>query len=135
MYYVTPAEGELFQKFSPELQKRNLEMREQRQADYEDFVSKLKEYSKSDKPIWQAAEEAMQRERERVRREQRERGGREGRGEEGDEGGGGEGEVMRMLGEGAVGSRGVEAGEGRSTTRPVWIWKVSKNPQRGVCYL
>jgi hypothetical protein len=47
---VTPTEGELFKRFSPELQKYNLENRERRQRDYEDFVGKLKEYSKSDKP-------------------------------------------------------------------------------------
>jgi CBP4 len=47
---VTPNEGELFKRFSPELQKHNLENRERRQRDYEDFVGKLKEYSKSDKP-------------------------------------------------------------------------------------
>jgi hypothetical protein len=47
---VTPTEGELFKRFSPELQKHNLENRERRQRDYEDFVGKLKEYSKSDKP-------------------------------------------------------------------------------------
>ena len=64
MYYVTPAEGELFNRFSPELQKRNLENRPRRQAEYEDFVGKLKEYSKSDKPIWEAAAEAQRKERE-----------------------------------------------------------------------
>ena len=74
MYWVTPSEGELFQRFSPELQKRNLEMREQRQADYEDFVTKLKEYSKSDKPIWEAAAEAQRKEREEIVRRGREGG-------------------------------------------------------------
>ena len=47
---TTPTEGELFKRFSPELQKHNLANRERRQRDYEDFVGKLKEYSKSDKP-------------------------------------------------------------------------------------
>ena len=47
---VTPSEGELFNRFSPELQKYNLENRERRRREYEDFVGKLKEYSKSDKP-------------------------------------------------------------------------------------
>ena len=47
---VTPSEGEIFNRFSPELQARNLANRERRQRDHEDFVSKLKEYSKSDKP-------------------------------------------------------------------------------------
>ena len=47
---MTPSEGELFKRFSPELQRYNLENRDRRQRDYEDFVGKLKEYSKSDKP-------------------------------------------------------------------------------------
>jgi len=66
MYYVTPTEGELFKRFSPELQKHNLENRERRQRDYEDFVGKLKEYSKSDKPIWEAAAEAQAKAREEL---------------------------------------------------------------------
>ena len=39
-----------FQRFNPDLQKRNLENRERRQQDFDDFVMRLKEYSKSDKP-------------------------------------------------------------------------------------
>ena len=74
MYYLTPAEGELFKRFSPELQKHNLENRERRQRDYEDFVSKLKEYSKSDKPIWEAAAEAQEKAREEMRRKEWEEG-------------------------------------------------------------
>ena len=72
MYYVTPAEGELFKRFSPELQKHNLENRDRRQRDYEDFVSKLKEYSKSDKPIWEAAAEAQEKARQELIRRQAE---------------------------------------------------------------
>jgi len=34
-----------------------LENREQKQQDFDSFVNKLKEYSKSDKPIWAAAAE------------------------------------------------------------------------------
>lgn len=64
MYYITPAEGELFTRFSPELQAFNLANRDRRQREYEDFVGKLKEYSKSDKPIWEAAAEAQRKERE-----------------------------------------------------------------------
>ncbi|RMZ87695.1 hypothetical protein DV736_g5083, partial [Chaetothyriales sp. CBS 134916] len=66
MYYVTPAEGELFKRFSPELQQHNLENRERRQREYEDFLSKLKEYSRSDKPIWQAAAEAQEKARQEL---------------------------------------------------------------------
>jgi biopolymer transport protein ExbB/TolQ len=75
MNLVTPSEGELFKKFSPELQQHNLENRERRQRDYEDFVGKLKEYSKSDKPIWVAAQEAQEKAREEVIRRQREEEG------------------------------------------------------------
>jgi hypothetical protein len=50
IYYVSPSEEELFLKYNPELQKRSLENRIQKQQDFDDFVGKLKEYSKSDKP-------------------------------------------------------------------------------------
>lgn len=78
MYYLTPDPDALFKRFSPELQKQNLENRDRRKAEYEDFRSKMIEYSKSDKPIWVAAEEAREKARldivERTRREQKERG-------------------------------------------------------------
>ena len=38
------------QRYNPELQKRSLENREQRQQDFDNFVRKLQEYSKSSKP-------------------------------------------------------------------------------------
>lgn len=37
-------------KYNPELQKRSLENRYEKQKEFDDFVTKLKEYSKSDKP-------------------------------------------------------------------------------------
>jgi len=73
IYYVTPTEEELFmvswwrdeerfqggrqaltrepnkQKYNPELQRRSLERRKEKQEDFDTFVSKLKGYSKSDK--------------------------------------------------------------------------------------
>ncbi|KAL8953026.1 MAG: hypothetical protein Q9222_001076 [Ikaeria aurantiellina] len=55
LYYVQPTDEELFQRYNPELQKKSLENRHGRQQDFDDFVTKLKEYSKSDKPIWEAA--------------------------------------------------------------------------------
>ncbi|KAF4628379.1 hypothetical protein G7Y89_g9777 [Cudoniella acicularis] len=55
IYYVSPTEEELFLKYNPELQKRSLENRIGKQQDFDDFVGKLKEYSKSDKTIWEAA--------------------------------------------------------------------------------
>ncbi|KIW10216.1 hypothetical protein PV08_11177 [Exophiala spinifera] len=63
---LTPSEGEVFKSFSPDLQKRNLELRDQRTKDYEIFLSQLKEYSKSDKPIWVAAAEAQAKAREEL---------------------------------------------------------------------
>jgi len=78
MYYVTPAEGEVFKRFNPDLQKRNLALREKRLKDNEEFVSKLIEYSKSDKPVWVVAAEAEKRERaERIRKAAEEMGGNE----------------------------------------------------------
>jgi CBP4 len=68
MYYMTPSEGELFKRFSPELQAFNLANRDRRQREYEDFVGKLKEYSKSDKPIWEAAAEAQRKQNENLGR-------------------------------------------------------------------
>ena len=50
IYYVSPTEEEIFQKYNPELQKRSLENRLDRQREFDDFVGKLKEYSKSNKP-------------------------------------------------------------------------------------
>ena len=74
MYYVTPSEGELFKRFNPELQKRNLEMREEREKNYKDFAAKMIEYSKSDQPIWAAEEQARQKVRDDIfRREQDDR--------------------------------------------------------------
>ncbi|MCJ1250356.1 assembly factor cbp4 [Trapelia coarctata] len=55
--YVTPTEEELFKRYNPELQKRSLENRQGRQQEFDDFVGRLKEYSKSDKPIWEVAAE------------------------------------------------------------------------------
>ena len=49
VYYVTPTEEQLFLKYNPELQKRSLENRAQKEQDFEDFVQRLKVYSKSDK--------------------------------------------------------------------------------------
>ncbi|KAI9787896.1 MAG: assembly factor cbp4 [Peltula sp. TS41687] len=56
--YVTPSEEELFKRFNPDLQRRNLEKREERQRTHQDYLDKLREYSKSDKPIWTVAAEA-----------------------------------------------------------------------------
>lgn len=48
--WVQPTDEELFERYNPELQKRSLEGRYERQKNFDDFVTKLKEFSKSDKP-------------------------------------------------------------------------------------
>lgn len=50
VYYVSPTEEELFKKYNPDLQKKSLANRHEKQQEFDEFVSKLKEYSKSDKP-------------------------------------------------------------------------------------
>ena len=39
-----------YQRYNPDLQKRSLQNRQGTQQDFDDFVGKLKEYSRSDKP-------------------------------------------------------------------------------------
>lgn len=53
--YLVPTEEELFKKYNPDLQKRSLEMRGQAEQDFDNFVTRLKEYSKSDKNSMQCA--------------------------------------------------------------------------------
>lgn len=48
--WLTPTDEELFQKYNPELKKKSLERRYERQKEFDDFVTKLKEQAKSDKP-------------------------------------------------------------------------------------
>ncbi|KAI4244285.1 MAG: hypothetical protein L6R40_003011 [Gallowayella cf. fulva] len=55
LFYFQPTDEELFKRYNPELQKKSLANREGRQQDFDNFVTKLKEYSKSDRPIWEAA--------------------------------------------------------------------------------
>ncbi|PGH10555.1 hypothetical protein AJ80_07501 [Polytolypa hystricis UAMH7299] len=62
---IRPTDEELFSRFNPDLQKRNLETRHQRQEDFDIFVTQLKEHAKSDKSIWYALKDAeAQRKRE-----------------------------------------------------------------------
>ncbi|MCJ1233047.1 assembly factor cbp4 [Varicellaria rhodocarpa] len=69
--WVTPTEEELFKvRYNPELQKRSLENRIGKQQDFDTFVGKLKEYSKSNKPIWEAAAEDEARSRASAAEEQ-----------------------------------------------------------------
>ncbi|KAA8899418.1 hypothetical protein FN846DRAFT_960594 [Sphaerosporella brunnea] len=55
--YLTPDPDELFKKYNPELQKKALAERETRLKQHEEFLAQLREYSKSDKPIWLVAAE------------------------------------------------------------------------------
>ncbi|KAI4283801.1 MAG: hypothetical protein L6R38_001917 [Xanthoria sp. 2 TBL-2021] len=55
LFYFQPTDEELFKRYNPELQRKSLENRQGRQQDFDNFVTKLKEYSKSDRPIWEAA--------------------------------------------------------------------------------
>ncbi|KAI9891868.1 MAG: assembly factor cbp4 [Vezdaea aestivalis] len=65
--YVTPEPDELFKKYNPELQKRSIANRDKNQREFDDFVGKLKGYSKSKKSIWDAAAEVEAQEKEQVR--------------------------------------------------------------------
>ncbi|KAI5922326.1 CBP4-domain-containing protein [Camillea tinctor] len=67
--WVQPTDEELFQRYSPELKKKSLERRYERQKEFDDFVTQLKEYSKSDKPIWTVQEEALRKKREELLRQ------------------------------------------------------------------
>ncbi|KAI3321542.1 CBP4-domain-containing protein [Xylariaceae sp. AK1471] len=67
--WVQPTDEELFKKYNPELQKKSLERRYEKQKEFDDFVVRLKEYSKSDKPIWTVQEEAIRKQREEMLRQ------------------------------------------------------------------
>ncbi|KAI0883814.1 CBP4-domain-containing protein [Annulohypoxylon maeteangense] len=67
--WVQPTEEELFKKYNPDLQKKSLERRYERQKEFDDFVTQLKEYSKSDKPIWTVKEEAIRKQKEDMLRQ------------------------------------------------------------------
>ncbi|KAI1819961.1 CBP4-domain-containing protein [Xylaria intraflava] len=67
--WIQPTDEELFQRYNPELQKKSLERRHERQKEFDDFVTQLKEYSKSDKPIWTVQEDAMRKRKEEMLRQ------------------------------------------------------------------
>jgi DNA polymerase III alpha subunit (gram-positive type) len=87
VYYVTPSEEEIFKRYNPELQRRSLEGRVQRQEEFDHFVKHLKEYSKSDKhsksrdqyqvqhaynkTVWEASARAEEQRRELARQQKR----------------------------------------------------------------
>ncbi|PYI21684.1 CBP4-domain-containing protein [Aspergillus violaceofuscus CBS 115571] len=47
--YIRPTDEELFKRYNPDLQKRSLEEGDRRARDFDEYVTKLKEWSKSDK--------------------------------------------------------------------------------------
>ncbi|PVH98379.1 CBP4-domain-containing protein [Periconia macrospinosa] len=65
VWYVSPTEEEIFKKYNPELQKRALAQRKQREEEFESFVAQLKDAAKSDKPIWTAQKEQEKKQSER----------------------------------------------------------------------
>ncbi|KAI0600602.1 CBP4-domain-containing protein [Biscogniauxia sp. FL1348] len=69
VFWVQPTDEELFQRYSPELKKKSLERRYERQKEFDDFVTQLKEYSKSDKPIWAVQEDALRKKKEEMLRQ------------------------------------------------------------------
>ncbi|KAF1989099.1 CBP4-domain-containing protein [Aulographum hederae CBS 113979] len=71
--WVTPTEEELFKRYNPDLQRRSLENREQKQQEFDDFVSRLKIYAKSDKPIWWAEKEYLAQEKKEKAKLQKQR--------------------------------------------------------------
>ncbi|RYP65355.1 hypothetical protein DL770_009028 [Monosporascus sp. CRB-9-2] len=68
-FWLQPTDEELFKRYNPELQKKSLERRYEKQKDFDDFVTQLKEYAKSDKPIWIVQEEAARKAKEEKLRE------------------------------------------------------------------
>ncbi|KAL9624685.1 MAG: hypothetical protein Q9160_001039 [Pyrenula sp. 1 TL-2023] len=61
MELTVPKDGEVFKEFSPELQKKNLELRDERERDYQEFLDELKKHSKSEKPSMTTAMERRSR--------------------------------------------------------------------------
>jgi len=71
VYWVQPDPDELFKRYNPELQKKALSERDQRLREHTEFVEKLREYSKSDKPIWVIAAEEEKKKRAEVAAERK----------------------------------------------------------------
>ncbi|PHH63552.1 hypothetical protein CDD81_5739 [Ophiocordyceps australis] len=61
VYWLTPSEDELRARYNPDLRKKSLETRDEREQEFDEFVTRLKEYSKSDKPIWIVVKEDEER--------------------------------------------------------------------------
>ncbi|PWY83425.1 hypothetical protein BO70DRAFT_361543 [Aspergillus heteromorphus CBS 117.55] len=55
--YIRPTDEELFKRYNPDLQKRSLEEGDRRAREFDEYVTRMKQWSKSDKSIWYAAKE------------------------------------------------------------------------------
>ncbi|EGD85021.1 hypothetical protein H112_08745 [Trichophyton rubrum D6] len=56
--YLRPTDEELFKRFNPEIQKRNLENRERRQQEFDHFMTQLKERTSSSRNMWDTSKTA-----------------------------------------------------------------------------
>ncbi|UNI24206.1 Assembly factor cbp4 [Purpureocillium takamizusanense] len=63
-WWLTPTEEQLRARYNPDLLKRSIEQREEREQEFDEFVTKLKEYSRSDKPIWIVVKEEEERKKQ-----------------------------------------------------------------------
>ncbi|PLN86138.1 hypothetical protein BDW42DRAFT_159385 [Aspergillus taichungensis] len=63
---IRPTDEELFKRYNPDLQKRSLEEGDRRAQEFDDYVNRLKQWSKSDKSIWYAAQEQQDQKRSEV---------------------------------------------------------------------
>ncbi|KAL4917698.1 hypothetical protein BDW62DRAFT_81114 [Aspergillus aurantiobrunneus] len=60
---LRPSDEELFKRYNPDLQKRSLEESDRRAQEFDEYVNRLKQWSKSDKSIWVAAQEMEEKQR------------------------------------------------------------------------
>ncbi|KAG6205687.1 hypothetical protein E4U35_002425 [Claviceps purpurea] len=60
---LVPTEDELRSRYNPELLKKSTDERDERQEEFDVFVNRLKEYSRSDKPIWTVMMEEEERQK------------------------------------------------------------------------
>ncbi|KAI9372290.1 CBP4-domain-containing protein [Aspergillus egyptiacus] len=54
---IRPTDAELIERYNPDLKKRSMEEGDKRAKEFDEYVTKLKQWSKSDKSIWIAAQE------------------------------------------------------------------------------
>ncbi|GAB7348112.1 hypothetical protein MBLNU459_g6133t1 [Dothideomycetes sp. NU459] len=65
IWYVMPTEEELFMRYNPDLQRRSLENRKEKQENFNEWVANLKRHSKNTNvPIWTSWEKESERNRQ-----------------------------------------------------------------------